>query len=207
MISSPSATSPSPTTSTTPVPRALDEAQKTAASSSQGQQNLRNAQILEASLQVSIQAGNDSLALLYLTAIDEINTVLAPELGPDAIQNPLRQDNSPEGTAGRIVSLSTAFFDAFAARYPDKDLAEVAHDFVHVIRGGFEQGYKEAEDILNSLGVLPDATWVAEGIAKTYELVQQGYADWLSNKLASLRGDVPPSDAQPNNAHASDTAQ
>lgn len=173
-----------------PAHAALKEAQKTAVTSPQGQYTLRNAQILEASLQVSIQAGNDSLALLYRTAIDEINTVLAPELGPDAIQNALGQDNSPEGTAGRIVSMSTAFFDAFAARYPDKDLAEVAQDFINVIRGGFEQGYKEAENILNSLGVLPDAPFVAEGIAKTYELVHKGYDDWLNHRLASLRGNV-----------------
>ena len=65
----------------------LDEAQKTATASSQGQQNMRNAQILEASLQVSLQTGNDSLALLYRTAVDAINQELAPELGPDAIQN------------------------------------------------------------------------------------------------------------------------
>ena len=181
----------------------LQEAQKTAATSSQGQQNLRNAQILEASLQVSIQAGNASLALLYRTAVDEINAVLEADLGPDAIQNAMSQDNSPEATAGRIVSMSTAFFDAFAARYPDKDLAEVAKDFVNVIRGGFEQGYKEAEDILNSLGVLPDATFVAEGIAKTYELVHKGYDDWLSNKLASLRGDAQPDQEQA----ASESAQ
>ena len=178
-------------TSAAPQPSALQEAQNAAASTSEGQKNLRNSQILEASLQVSIQAGNDSLALLYRTAVGEINNLLEPELGPDAIQNAMGQDNSPEGTAGRILSMSTAMFDAFAARYPDKDLAEVAQKFVDVIRGGFEQGFKEAENILNSLGVLPKATAVAEGIAKTYELVQKGYDDWLNNKLASLSNDPP----------------
>lgn len=78
--------------------------------------------------------------------------------------------------------MSMAFFDAYAAHYPDKDLAEVAQDFVHVIRGGFEHGYQEAENILNSLGVLPDAAVVAEGIAKTFELVHKGYDDWLHRK-------------------------
>lgn len=169
--------------------QALEEAQKTAAASSQGQQNLRNSRILQASLQVSIQAGNDSLALLYRTAVDEINNVLAPELGPNAIQNAMSQDNSAQATAGRIVGLSTAMFNAYAARYPDKDMEVVAQDFVNVVRGGFEQGYKEAEDILNSLGVLSAGSPVAEGIGQTFALVQKGYDDWLASKLASLRSD------------------
>ena len=175
-----------------PSATALDEAQKTATNSTQGQKDTRNAQILEASLQVSIQAGNESMTLLYRTAMDGINAALESELGPDAIQNAMSQDNSAEATAGRIVALSTAMFDAFAARYPDKDMAEVAQDFVRVIRGGFEQGYKEAEDILNSLGVLPDVKEVAVGIAKTFELVHKGYDDWLSNKLAALQGTATP---------------
>lgn len=164
----------------------LDEAHKTAASSSQGQQNLRNGQILEASLQVSIQVGNDGLALLYRTAIDEINQMLEPELGPDALQNAAPQDHSAEATAGRIVSMSTAMFDAYAARYPDKALEEVAKDFVTLIRSGFEQGFKEAEDILNSLGVLGKGGPVSTGLALTYELVNKAYDDWLAGKLAAV---------------------
>lgn len=193
MISAPQATNTpvvaDPSYTATKSSEALEEAQKTAATSSQGQQNLRNSQILQASLQVSIQAGNDSLALLYRTAVDEINNVLAPDLGPDAIQNAMSQDNSAQATAGRIVGLSTAMFNAYAARYPDKDMEVVAKDFVNVVRGGFEQGYKEAEDILNSLGVLSAGSPVAEGISQTFALVQKGYDDWLANKLASLRSD------------------
>lgn len=187
---------PSPVSADTAVlPKStpLDEAQKTATASSQGQQHLRNAQILEASLQVSLQTGNDSLALLYRTAVDAINQELAPELGPDAIHNAMGQDHSAQATAGRIVSLSTAMFDAYAARYPDKELAEVAQDFVELIRGGFKQGYQEAEDILNSLGVLDAGSPVAAGIAQTYELVHKGYDDWLQAKLGALRGDAVPS--------------
>ncbi len=201
MISAPQATNTpvvaDPSYTATKSSEALEEAQKTAATSSQGQQNLRNSQILQASLQISIQAGNDSLALLYRTAVDEINNVLAPDLGPDAIHNAMSQDNSAQATAGRIVGLSTAMFNAYAARYPDKDMEVVAKDFVNVVRGGFEQGYKEAEDILNSLGVLSAGSPVAEGISQTFALVQKGYDDWLANKLASLRSDPAPASAAP----------
>lgn len=194
MISASIATAPNAAAPTTPVNATLEDVQKTTATHSSGQQNLRNAEILEASLQVSIQAGNHGLALLYRTAVDEINVALEPALGPDAIRGSMGQDNSPEATAGRIVALSTAMFDVFAARYPDKDMSEVAHDFVKVIHGGFKQGYQEAENILNRLGVLPDVEVVAKDIAKTSELVKKGYDDWLSHKLQTIGNANTPSE-------------
>src|SRR5690554_1710210 len=77
----------------------LDEARKAAASSPQGQRTQLGAQILQASLDVSISAGDNSMALLYRTAIDNINEQLAPEFGPNALQAAMQQDNSPEATA------------------------------------------------------------------------------------------------------------
>lgn len=165
----------------------ITEAQKTAQARPEGQRNTLNAQILEASLQVSVQAGNNGLALLYRSAIDSINAYLEPELGPDAIGQAMGQDNSPEATAGRILSMSTAFFEAYAAQHADEDPETVVRNFVELIRGGFEQGYREAEDILNGLGVLGEGSPVAEGIQKTYALVQQGYDDFLARKLEALR--------------------
>lgn len=167
---------------------ALAEAQKSAQQSRQGQINTRNTQILEASLQVSIQSGNDGLSLLYRTAVDEINRLLEPELGAQAIETAAQnQDNSPQATAGRIVSMSTAMFRTYAAMYPDKSLEEVANAFVATIRAGFEQGYAEAEKILQGLGVLGSDSEVAQGIATTFELVQRGFDDWLANQLQTAR--------------------
>lgn len=177
-----------PTASSSTTASALAEAQKTAQTRPEGQRNALNAQILEASLQVSLQSGNDGLSLLYRTAVDAINVQLEPTLGPDAIGQAMSQDNSPEATAGRILSMSTAFFDAYAARYPSKDPAAVANDFVDLIRGGFEQGYAEAVSILDGLGVMGDDSPIAAGISKTFELVQKGYDDFLSAKLAALQG-------------------
>lgn len=167
---------------------ALAQAQKTAQTRPEGQRNTLNQQILEASLHVSLKAGNQSLSLLYRSAIDSINEYLAPELGPDAIGQAMGQDNSPEGTAGRILSMSTAFFEAYAAQHKNEDPEEVVKNFVQLIRGGFEQGYGEAESILSGLGVLGEGSPIAEGIQKTYALVQKGYDDFLSEKLAQLRG-------------------
>ena len=176
-----SATSPAPA-------NALEHAERAAATSREGQQAQRNAQILQASMDVSISAGNQSMTLLYRAAIDKINETLAPELGPDAIAQAQQQDQSSEAVAGRIVSLSTAMFDRYAAKYPNKDAETLVQDFVASIRSGFEQGYGEATDILQGLGVWGEAdSPVRSAIERTYSLVQQGFDDFLQQKLAALK--------------------
>lgn len=166
---------------------APNEAQKTPVSSPESQHAQRGAQILQASLDVSISAGDNSMALLYRSAIDSINEHLAPELGPNAIQAAMQQDNSPEATAERILSQSTAFFDGYARQHPNKDPEQLLNDFVEVIRGGFEKGYAEAVDILSGLGVMEEGSPIAAEINKTFELVQQGYDDFLSSRLQALQ--------------------
>jgi len=147
-----------------------------------------NIGILEASMEVSIRSGDQSQALLLRTAIEGINEALAPTLGPDAIQNAMGQDNSAEATAGRIVSMSTAFFEAYAARRPGDDQETVLRDFTDVIRGGFEKGFGEARDILDGLGVLNGA--VEADVMKTRELVLQGYDRFMQERLPSSDGEA-----------------
>ena len=141
-----------------------------------------NVQILQSSLEVSIQAGGKSQELVFRAAIDRINEQLAPSMGPDAIQGAMNQDNSPEATAGRILSLSTGFYDAYAARRSGDDPTQVAKDFVDLVRGGFEKGFNEARDILKGLDVFKGD--IASGVMKTFDLVQKGFDDFLAGKLA-----------------------
>lgn len=171
-------------------PAAVDESGRSAPTTAAEQRSQLNAQIVQSSLDVSISSGNDGLALLYRSAIEHLNEQLAPELGPNAIQNAMGQDNSPEGTAGRILSQTLAFFDGYARQHPNKDPEQLLHDFVDTIRGGFEKGYAEAATILEGLGVMGEGSHVAQEIGKTYELVQQGYDDFLQSRLEALRGDA-----------------
>ena len=137
-----------------------------------------NASIMQASLNVSIGSENEPLALLYKTAITNINEALKGQYGDDAIQNAASQDNSAEATAQRIVSLSTGFFDAFKKQNPDLDDDAALSKFMDTISGGMEKGFKEARDILGGLKVLGGD--IAGNIDKTYELVQKGYADFIA---------------------------
>ena len=146
-----------------------------------------NASILQASLEVSISAGDDSMTLLYKSAIESLNEILAPEFGENAIENAASQDNSPEATADRIVSLSTGFYEAYKAQHPEQDATSSLESFMELIQSGFEKGYQEAVDILEGLKVFEGD--IAAGIEKTYELVQQGYADFQqtqSDLIAAL---------------------
>lgn len=142
-----------------------------------------NVQILQASADVSLKAGAESQRLLFLNAIDRINEMLAPTLGPDAIQAKMSEDSSPEATAGRILSLSTGFYDAYAAQRPDDNPDQVARDFVNLIRGGFEKGFNEAKDILRGLKVFSGD--IESGVMKTYDLVSKGYDEFLASKLGT----------------------
>lgn len=164
--------------------RSTDEVPKPrAAAQARAQQN---AAIVQASADVAISSGNDSLALLYKTAIDSINENLKAEFGDNALQAAMDQDNTPEGTAGRIVSLSTGFFEAFKAQHTGEDEADVLKNFMATIRSGFERGFNEASDILQSLKVLNGD--IASNIDKTYALVQQGYADFEAAQRNRLSG-------------------
>lgn len=143
-----------------------------------------NASIVTASFDVAISSGNEPLALLYKSAINSINIVLKQERGDNAIQNAFGQDNTAEGTAGRIVSISTGFYEAFKRQHLGEDEGEVLSKFMSTIKRGFEQGYQEASEILKGLGVLDGD--IKSGIEKTYQLVQQGYADFEAAQRSLL---------------------
>jgi hypothetical protein len=147
-----------------------------------------NVQILEASAKVSLTAGDDPLSLVFRSAIDRINELLSPELGPDALQNAAGQDNSAEATAGRILSLSTAFYEGYAKQHAGEAPEEIARNFVALVRGGFEKGFGEAQGILEGLGVFNGN--VKGDVMKTWELVQKGYDDFLTGKLEAINTPV-----------------
>lgn len=138
-----------------------------------------NAAIMQSTAEISIGAQNDPQALLYKSAITSINEALQADLGDNAIQQLASQDNSPEATAGRIVSLATGFFDAFKNQNPTLGEDEALDRFMDTIRGGVEKGFKEARDILQGLQVLDGD--IAANIDKTWELVMKGLDDFAAS--------------------------
>lgn len=145
-----------------------------------------NASILKASMEVSLSAGNNSMSLLFKTAIENLNQVLAPELGDNAIQAAVDSgmDFGPQATADRIVSASTAFFGKYAENHPEKDQQTALNDFAKLIGGGIEKGFAEARQILDGLKVLEGD--IASNIDKTYELVQSGIKSFVESYLAGI---------------------
>ncbi|MYM96742.1 DUF5610 domain-containing protein [Duganella vulcania] len=137
-----------------------------------------NVSIVQASLTVSLNSSNEPLSVLLKTALTGINEALKDDFGDNAIQKAVSQDNTPEGTASRIVSLSTAFYDAFKQQHPGEDGDAVLNKFMETLKKGVDQGFKEARGVLDGLKVLNGD--VASNIDKTYELVQKGYADFAA---------------------------
>lgn len=171
----------------------------TAGASIEASKQVQNRAILSTSLSVSLSAGNNALGLLYKTAIANLNEVLAPEFGDNAIQTTFDSglDVSPEATAGRIVALSTGFFERYRESNPDKDVATALKDFTELIGGGIEQGFADARRILDGLGVLGGD--IAGNIDRTYELVQSGLKTFADSYAE-------PPDSESANASASNPA-
>ena len=148
--------------------------------------------IVQSPMNGARQAGNEPLALLLRSAINGINQALQPTLGKDAVQNPASRDNSPEEAASRIVSMSTAWYDVYCGQHKLGDHAQSREQFVGVIRGGFEQGFRQAQQALEGWNLLGDE--IVAGIERTFALVMRGFDDFAVGALSQPGGPMPAPD-------------
>ena len=159
--------------------------EKAADSSPATAKNQLNAAILQSALEVNLTAGNKPLSLIFKTALEGINEALKETFGDNAIQAAYESglDVSPEATADRIVSLSTAFFGAYQEQHTELDQEQALTAFTEIIRGGIDKGFAEARDILSGLNVLEGK--IADDIDSTYALVQDGLKSFVENYKTS----------------------
>lgn len=141
-----------------------------------------NQSILQASMEVSVNAGNEPMALLFKTALEGVNLALKGDFGDNAIQKAYDQglDVSPQATADRIVKMSTGFFEQYHANHPDLSVEDALKSFTELIGGGIDKGFKEARDILRGLKVLDQGN-IGSNIDDTYDLVQKGLKAFVEN--------------------------
>ena len=158
-----------------------------------------NAAVLQANYDVSISARNEPQALLYKAAIEAINEELAAELGDDAIERGYESgvDVSPEATAQRIVDFSTGLFELYKQSNPDLEPQEQLDRFLEVIGGGIDQGFGEAREILDGLGVLEGE--IEQNVDQTYTLVQEGLTAFRA-QIEALLAKTETAPDQPDNA-------
>ncbi|WP_261841289.1 DUF5610 domain-containing protein [Aliamphritea ceti] len=152
-----------------------------------------NQSILKASLEVSIKSGNDSMTLLYRSAIDKLNEVLETDLGESSINKAYDSglDVSPEATAERIATQTTGFFASYRQQNPELSESEAAEKFSEIIRGGIKQGFDEAREILDGLKVLEGD--IATNIDTTYGLVQEKLDSFFANLAKTEPAETPSS--------------
>lgn len=140
-----------------------------------------NAAIIETSLKFSQSIGDKPLSLLLKTALQGINEALSAGGVDSKVEDAYESgiDFSPEATAERIVSFSTQFFSAYQEQHPEMDEESALTAFVDIIKGGIEQGFGEAKDILGGLKVLEGE--ITSTIDKTYALVQEGLQTFVDS--------------------------
>jgi len=138
-----------------------------------------NSAIIESTINVSVT--DSPQALVLRTALEGVNDALQASLGDNAIQSAYDSglDVSPEATADRIVSLSTAFLPQYQEQHPELNEEEALASFTEIIRGGIQTGFSEAREILGGLDVLDGD--IATNIDKTYDLVQEKLAAFAEN--------------------------
>lgn len=135
-----------------------------------------NATIMENQLKLSTGDDDNSMKLLYKTALEGINSELEAEFGPNAAEK-IKQsgvDTSPQATADRIVGFATAFYQKYSEQNPDMPEEERLDKFLALVGGGVDKGFDDAKSVLDGLGVLNGK--VAEDIDSTYSLIQEGFA-------------------------------
>jgi hypothetical protein len=135
-----------------------------------------NATIMENQLKLSTGDDDNSMKLLYKTALEGINSELEAEFGPNAAEKIKNSgiDTSPQATADRIVGFATAFYQKFSEQNPDMPEEERLDKFIALVGGGVDKGFEDARGILDGLGVLKGK--VADDIDSTYSLIKDGFA-------------------------------
>lgn len=135
-----------------------------------------NAAIMENQLKLSAGEDDNSMKLLYKTALEGINSELEAEFGPNAAEKIKNSgvDTSPQATADRIVGFATAFYQKYSEQNPDMPEEERLDKFLALVGGGVDKGFEDARDILDGLGVLEGK--ISDDIDSTYSLIQEGFA-------------------------------
>ncbi|MGY5798814.1 DUF5610 domain-containing protein [Rheinheimera faecalis] len=160
---------------TTETSETTEEKKLSGYASSQLNKQKLNATIMENQLKLSTGDDDNSMRLLYKTALEGINSELEAEFGPNAAEKIKNSgvDTSPQATADRIVGFATAFYQKFSEQNPDMPEEERLDKFLSLVGGGVDKGFEDARGILDGLGVLEGK--VSDDIDSTYSLIQEGF--------------------------------
>lgn len=96
---------------------------------------------------------------------------------------------TPEETADYIVSAATGFLSSYMENHPDAEGEGMINGFLDLIKGGIEEGFRQARGILSSMDVLNGG--VAAGVDQTYELIMEKLETFRMESLQNLMGKDP----------------
>jgi len=116
--------------------------------------------------------------------IADLNERIGELPGFEGIENLNPADHTPEATANRIVTFATSFLPSYADRHADDGEQTQLDGFMDLIRGGIEEGFRQARGILEGLDVLNGN--VKQGVDSTYDLVMQGLDSFYERQSAAF---------------------
>lgn len=143
-----------------------------------------NAQILQAHEKVSLSVKDNDLLFVYKNAIDKLNEILEPIFGEEAVQNAAPEEYTPEAVSERILQFATGFFEAYKRQNPNMSEEEALAKYSEIIEGAIDQGFSEAQEILEGLNVFEGD--VKNNAEKTYDLIQEGLKTWKESILGKM---------------------
>ncbi|MGC9385388.1 MAG: DUF5610 domain-containing protein [Hydrogenovibrio sp.] len=135
----------------------------------------------------SNQAMSDSLKMTFQSTITNLNEILAPDLGENAIsmENLEKQGGmeywTPENTADRILSGATGFLEGFKKSHPGLEGEALMDKFMDVVGGGLQKGFDEAQTILQELKIFEGP--IKDNFLATTDLVTKGMENFRRETL------------------------
>ena len=127
------------------------------------------------STEVSLNSGNEPLSFVLKATLENVNAALEEATGQEnAIETVIGDgiDYSPEVTANSIVNQITPLLATYLETSTETEQGDSKADFFEIIKSGIEEGFSEAKNYLEGLGILEDE--VASNIGLAYDLVQSG---------------------------------
>ena len=116
--------------------------------------------------------------------VDKINELLKDKL-PEGVESLNKEDYTPEATAERIVTSTTAFFDAYKKQHPELSDEEALDSFFDKVSKGIQKGYDQAFDTLKGIGAF-EVDGVQAGVEKTKVLIEDKLKKFYDTKRQEL---------------------
>lgn len=143
---------------------------------------LKDESPFEQASSVSLEVRDHPLQLLVRVVIDKLNDAFAHDQQPEKIQGITESDMSPDLAAKKISLHAISLYEPFSSTRQEENKSDVLDAFIDSLVKAVENGFDEAQTMLQNLGVLVGE--VERDIDQTYLYVQGEIKAFMDTKAA-----------------------